>query len=169
MCLPAQQHPGAASPETITSLCFCPVSSFPKSTSHAGLRTHPSRIWFYSLPGWLLLSFYEPGLLFLENGSGLRVRALSGQPFRRLRGVGAAPWCCVYHMWLWNFSHSTLRERIHAACCYIYLTNAGRCKHVSKGMYTLLLWEVKHFGFFSLPLACARATFTLCFRQLYTD
>ena len=166
MCLPAQQHPGAASPETITSLYFCPVSSFPKNTSHTGLRTHPSRIWSYSLPGWLLLSFHEPDL-FLENGSGLRVRALSGQPFRRLKGVGAAPWCCVYHVWLWNFSHSRLRERIHAACCYIYVTNAGTCKHVSKGTYILLLWEVKHFGFFFLRLACVRATFTLCFTQLY--
>ena len=31
--------------------------------------------------------------------------------------------------------------------------------HVSKGTFTLFLWEVKHFGFFSIPHAHAWTAF----------
>lgn len=70
----------------------------------------------------------------------------------------------VYNVCLWNFSHSRLRQRIHAAFCYIYITNvrggqgnmsprAG--SHCSSGKWNILA----SFGFFPIPHAHAWTTF----------
>ena len=90
MCV-LEQHTGAASPEPITSLRLCLFSSFHNNSSRIGLRSFANWIWSYSYPGWLPMSFHEPAFRFWRMDVGLRVRALFGQTFRRMKGVGAAP------------------------------------------------------------------------------